>query len=106
MIVHNTPHSGAAVSQQQTRVGSDPAAATCCCSHDEIAKRAYGIYEQSGRQSGHCDANWKQAEKDLAVTGQTKVAVQTMQNEGGPPAPEKPAQVQSYSTRATVGARS
>ena len=35
--------------------------------HDEIQKRAYEIYERSGRQDGQCEKNWLQAEQELLV---------------------------------------
>jgi hypothetical protein len=33
--------------------------------HDEIARRAYAIYERSGRQPGRSLENWLQAEIEL-----------------------------------------
>jgi hypothetical protein len=33
--------------------------------HDEIAQRAYGLYEQSGRQSGRDAEFWLEAERQL-----------------------------------------
>jgi hypothetical protein len=33
--------------------------------HDEIAKRAYLIYEQAGCLPGQCDQNWQQAKNEL-----------------------------------------
>lgn len=38
--------------------GSEP-------SNDDIARRAYEIYDKSGRQPGHCRQNWEQAEREL-----------------------------------------
>ncbi len=35
-------------------------------SHDDIAKRAYDIYERTGRQSGQCQHNWQQAQDELS----------------------------------------
>jgi hypothetical protein len=43
-----------------------PAAPT----HEEIAARAYAIYENQGRVPGHCQANWHQAEWALRVERQ------------------------------------
>jgi len=34
--------------------------------HDEIQQRAFEIYERSGRQDGHCERNWLQAEQELS----------------------------------------
>lgn len=36
-------------------------------SRDEIAKRAYAIYEASGRQEGHALEHWLQAERQLTT---------------------------------------
>lgn len=33
--------------------------------HEEIAVRAYGIYERKGRVKGQCQQNWDQAELEL-----------------------------------------
>jgi hypothetical protein len=33
--------------------------------HDEIARRAFEIFEDSGRQPGRCQRNWRQAEDEL-----------------------------------------
>lgn len=38
--------------------------------HDEIAARAYAIYENQGCRSGHCNSNWHQAEWALRVERQ------------------------------------
>lgn len=35
--------------------------------HDQIADRAFELYEQSGRKSGCCEKNWTQAEVDLSM---------------------------------------
>jgi hypothetical protein len=34
-------------------------------SHDDIARRAYDIFEKKGRQEGQCQQNWRQAEREL-----------------------------------------
>jgi len=34
-------------------------------SHADVACRAYSIYMSSGMVGGHCEQNWKQAEKEL-----------------------------------------
>ncbi len=33
--------------------------------HEEIAKRAFEIYEESGCLPGHCEENWHLAEREL-----------------------------------------
>ena len=33
--------------------------------HDQIAQRAYAIFEQSGRLPGRDQANWLRAEREL-----------------------------------------
>ena len=35
-------------------------------SHDAIARRAYELYEQRGRENGHDWDDWLQAERELA----------------------------------------
>ena len=49
------------------RAGSrvEPSASTSAPTHEQIARRAYAIYEQSGRQPGRCRQNWLQAERGL-----------------------------------------
>ena len=37
--------------------------------HDDIAKRAYEIYVDKGRQQGQCEQDWLQAEGDLLARG-------------------------------------
>ncbi len=37
----------------------------CGASHDDIARRAHGIYESNGSKSGQCKQNWLQAEREL-----------------------------------------
>gem|GEM_PF-2617592 len=37
-------------------------------SYAQVAQRAYELYEQSGWQTGRCDQNWAQAERDLKST--------------------------------------
>jgi len=34
-------------------------------SHEDIARRAYDIYERRGRKPGQCQENWHQAEREL-----------------------------------------
>lgn len=33
--------------------------------HEDIARRAYGFYVESGCQPGHCEENWLRAESEL-----------------------------------------
>jgi hypothetical protein len=37
--------------------------------HDQIAQRAYALFEQSGRVPGHDQENWLRAERELSVSG-------------------------------------
>jgi hypothetical protein len=37
--------------------------------HEDIAKRAYGIYVKSGCEQGKCKRNWHQAEHELRTGG-------------------------------------
>jgi hypothetical protein len=38
----------------------------CCASvHDEVARTAYGLYEQRGSQDGHAERNWLDAEAQV-----------------------------------------
>ena len=46
-------------------------------SHDEIARRAQAIYEQSGRQSGRDLENWLEAENQLMAGQQTEATPAT-----------------------------
>ncbi|MCW5558661.1 MAG: DUF2934 domain-containing protein [Verrucomicrobiae bacterium] len=36
-------------------------------SHEQIARRAYEIYEASGYKQGRCTDNWLQAERELTM---------------------------------------
>jgi hypothetical protein len=55
---------------QPTQEARKPApAVTTVLTHDDIAKRAYDIYVQKGRQPGQCKQNWLQAERDLRRPG-------------------------------------
>jgi len=36
--------------------------------HEQIAQRAYAIFEQNGRVPGHDKENWLQAEKELSAS--------------------------------------
>ena len=38
--------------------------------HDDIAQRAFDIYDKNGRQEGQCQQNWQQAEQELQHEGQ------------------------------------
>lgn len=50
-------------------------------SHEEIAKRAYEIYLESGCLPGRCQQNWQKAEKDL-TGGAHKVHIPSTQGGG------------------------
>ena len=49
--------------------------------HDEIARRAYALFEKSGRVSGHDMENWLQAEAQLMADRKAKP--ETRQNSNG-----------------------
>jgi hypothetical protein len=69
------------VSNPQTlKVPLPGVAGTYRPAHAEIAKRAYEIYRKRGRQQGHCERNWLQAEQEL-----TKEAVAQSKPSGGRP---------------------
>lgn len=40
--------------------------------HDQIAQRAYELYEQRGRQDGFAVQDWLQAEQELALTAEDR----------------------------------
>jgi hypothetical protein len=40
-------------------------------SHDDIALRAYEIYNRNDRQQGQCRQNWQQAERELREQSET-----------------------------------
>ena len=44
-------------------------------SEDEIARRAYELYEQRGKERGHDVDDWLQAERDLHERARSLVAV-------------------------------
>lgn len=62
-------------------------------SHQQIADRAFQIYEKSGCESGHCQRNWKQAEQELRhskgelkpVEAQDQKAINVLDDEGRGP---------------------
>lgn len=37
--------------------------------HDEVAKKAYAIYEKEGHSQGHAENNWLEAEAQLKKAG-------------------------------------
>jgi len=63
-------------------------------SHDEIAQRAYTLFEKSGRAPGHDMENWLQAEAQLMAS--RKARPETRQNSNGS---AKSASRQPVSTR-------
>lgn len=58
-----------------------PPARTAPPTHDDIARRAYDIYTASGREDGHCERNWHQAECEMRKP--STPAELAMDNEGG-----------------------
>jgi hypothetical protein len=48
----------------------------------QIAKRAYELYEQRGRQDGHAVQDWGQAEREIRKTAPQK-ETRTIQGAGG-----------------------
>jgi len=64
-------------------------------SHEEIAKRAYKLFEKKGRAPGHDMENWLQAEAQLMADRKAKP--ETRQNSNGL---TKSATRQPLSTRA------
>lgn len=44
---------------------NDSEVGTAKVSHDDIARRAYEIYLETGSVQGRCDSNWQQAEAEL-----------------------------------------
>lgn len=56
-------------------------------SHDDIARRAYDIYDKKGRQEGRCCENWSQAEQELKSENPASFAMQETYYEEVPPRP-------------------
>jgi Protein of unknown function (DUF2934) len=79
--------------------------------HDEIARRAQAIYEESGRIPGRDEQNWLQAESQLIATGKRQAEAQggaaskpagkpaQRQNGGQEPGNRQPGQSASLSHR-------
>ena len=44
---------------------AQPAANSGGPTHEEISRRAYEIYSESGFEHGRCEKNWNQAEEEL-----------------------------------------
>jgi hypothetical protein len=53
----------------EPEVGSGP------MSHDDIARRAYELYEARGREHGHDLDDWLQAERDCRSTVRVSIAM-------------------------------
>lgn len=56
----------------KTEVANSPALSVrnqFACTHQEVAKRAYEIFEKNGSEEGHCDQNWFQAEREMQREG-------------------------------------
>ena len=51
--------------------------------HDEIQRRAFEIYERSGRQAGNCEENWMQAERELTRQSHTDEQNTGLLGQGG-----------------------
>ena len=51
--------------------------------HDEIARRAYILFEKSGRAPGHDMDNWLQAEAQLMADRKAKVETRQGSNGSG-----------------------
>jgi len=66
--------------------------------HDEIAQRAYEIWERAGRPDGQAAQHWFQAEGELAVGTATALTVSR-------PKPRAARRGESASTRAMAAAR-
>ena len=49
---------------------------------DQIAQRAYAIFEQSGRVSGRDLENWLRAESELSVNGKQEAELKEAKNNG------------------------
>jgi hypothetical protein len=63
--------------------------------HEEIAQRAYALFEKSGRQPGHEMENWLEAESQLLAAMKTKVDRRSHSN-----GPTKPGSRQAAGHRA------
>lgn len=64
--------------------------------HERVAQRAYQIFEDSGRQHGHCTENWLRAEREIRETEQQ---VQTVPLDDVPAEPEVSAPLTTTSRR-------
>lgn len=40
--------------------------------HDEVAKKAYALYEKAGRPQGHDKQNWMAAEAEMSSHGSAR----------------------------------
>jgi hypothetical protein len=45
--------------------------------HDDIAHRAFEIYDRKGRQPNECTINWQQAESELRVTSAAPIPAES-----------------------------
>ncbi len=69
---------------------------------DEIARRAYKIYDSSGHHPGRCEQNWLQAERELREQVMTEERTEIPHESPCPIAPED-APLRSASTRKNRG---
>lgn len=69
--------------------------------HDEIAKRAYAIYEKNGCQSGHDRENWLAAEAELKA----EAARRPRPAQSVPTQPVPRRENSTYGSRAMVAAK-
>jgi hypothetical protein len=51
--------------QQAEKALQSGSVSTAVLTHDEIAKRAYEIYVESGCRQDRCEHNWLQSEQEL-----------------------------------------
>ena len=50
--------------------------------HDQIAQRAYALFEKSGRAPGHDIENWLRAERELAAASNEESEPKEAKNNG------------------------
>jgi hypothetical protein len=76
-------------------------------SHEEIARRAYEIYERNGSQPGRETENWLAAEAELKAEAQNKPEAQKQENQRRPRATpiNSPPPAQRKETPAWAGRR-
>ncbi|MGH8018826.1 MAG: DUF2934 domain-containing protein [Opitutaceae bacterium] len=55
---------------------SDPSQSSSSPSREAIERRAFELWEQSGRPEGHSEEHWHQAERELCNNGETTAPVE------------------------------